>query len=185
MVIFRRLLVFLCLFSICFAQHTPRKVADVPIKTTDGKTIRLTQYHGKVVVVVFFLTWCEDCLKTLQFMSGLQKEMGPRGFQVVAVALDDNPAKTGPFAERYRFPFPVGNLSKDPTVKLLDLNATASPMTPYVVFIDWQSNVRFQYPGNDPLFKSAEKNLRTISDGLLRQAAEKKGPQYETRPAGK
>jgi thiol-disulfide isomerase/thioredoxin len=185
MVTLRRLLVFLCLSSICFAQHTPRKCADVPIVTTDGKTIHIPQYHGKVLMIEMMLTDCPECLQTMDFLGRLQKEFGPRGFQAIAIALDSDGAVVKPFQERYRYTFPVGHLDKDPAVKFLDLNATAHPVVPYLMFVDWTGTVRFQYAGNDPIFKSGEKNIRTIADGLLRQAAEKKGAEYKTAPAGK
>jgi peroxiredoxin len=186
MVILRSLLVSLCLFSVCSAQTTPRPCADIPIKTSDGKTIRISQYRGKVVVIAMFLTTCEDCLKTLQFLSRLQKDMGPRGLQVVGISIPDDTAdKITPFAQRYRFPFPVGHLEKDDVLKMADLKPIAKPTVPYIMFVDWQGAVRFQYPGDAPIFNSAEKNLSQIADGLLRQAAEKSGPKYETRPAGK
>jgi peroxiredoxin len=185
MVTFRRLLVFLCLISVSFAQHTGRKCADVPIPATDKKIIHISQYRGKVVMVVLFLTDCPECHQIIDLLGKLQTEMGPRGFQAVAIALDENQAAVKPFADRYRFPFPVGHLDKDSAIKFLDLNATAHPTVPYVMFVDWQGNVRFEYPGNAPVMNEAAKNLHQIADGLLRQAAEKKGPQYETRPAGK
>ena len=181
----RRLLAFLCLLPLCFAQRTPRPCADVPIIVSDGKTIRIPQYKGKVVMIEMMLTDCPPCLQTLEFMAKLQKNYGPRGFQAVAISLDPDAALVKPFAERYRFPFPVGHLDSSPAIKFLDLKETGHPMCPYILFVDWMGQVRFQYPGDAPIFASAEKNLSQIADGLLRQAAEKKGPQYETRPAGK
>jgi peroxiredoxin len=180
-----RLAIFLGLCSIGFAQHLQRQCADVPIKTTDGKTIRISQYHGKVTIIVMIVTTDDACLRFMQFMSRLQNEMGPRGLQVVAASIDDTPANVIPFAERYRFPFPIGHLDRAPAIKLADLNPTARPVVPYVMFVDWMGNVRFQYAGNDPIFSSAEKNLRALADGLLRQAAEKQGPHLETKPADK
>jgi peroxiredoxin len=185
MAIFRRLLVILCLISVCFAQRTPRKCSDIPIITSDGKTIRIPQYKGKVVMIELMLTDCPECLQTMQFMAKLQKDYGPRGFQAVAISLDPNAAAVKPFVERYRFPYPVGHLDSEQAIKLMDLKETAHPVCPYIMFVDWQGSVRFQYPGDAPIFASGEKNLGQIADGLLRQAAEKKGPQYETRPAGK
>jgi peroxiredoxin len=185
MVTFRRLLVFLCLLSICFAQHTPRKCENIVIPTSDGKSITIPQYKGKVVMIEMMLTDCPECLNTLQFMAKLQKDYGPRGFQAVGIALDPNIANVKPFAERYRFPFPVGHMDKDPAIKFLDLKETGHPTVPYILFVDWQGNVRFQYPADAPIFTSAEKNLAQIADGLLRQAAEKRGAEYKTVPAGK
>jgi peroxiredoxin len=185
MVIFRSLVVLLCLLQVCFAQHTPRKCADVPIPLSDGKTIHLSQYHGKVIMIVLMRTDCPECHQVLGLVSQLQKEMGPRGFQGIAISLEENTAAVKPFAERYRFPFPVGHLDPAGAIKLMELNATARPIVPYLMFVDWEGNVRFQYAGNDPIFNSGDKYLRSVADGLVRQAIEKKGPQYETKPAGK
>jgi thiol-disulfide isomerase/thioredoxin len=177
---------FLCIVSVGFGQHTPRKCADVPIKTSDGKTIHFSQYRGKVVMVVMMRTHDPDCHKLLESVSQWQKEWGARGFQVVAISIpDDTAADVGPYVDRYRFPFPVGYLARDQAIKLADWNQTARPVVPYVIFVDWQSNVRFQYAGNDPIFNQGDKGIRAVADGLLRQAIEKKGPQYETKPAGK
>jgi peroxiredoxin len=185
MVIFRRLLVFLCLFSVVFAQHTPRKCADIAIHTTDHKVIHISQYHGKVVMFVMFLTSCDECLTTMQFMGRLQNEMGPRGLQIVGLSLDESAALVALYAQRYRFPFPLAHLEKDEALQIADLNKTAHPIVPYIIFVDWMGQVRFQYAGNDPVVAAGEKNIRAVADGLLHQAAEKKGAQYETKPAGK
>jgi len=181
----RSLLVYLCLLPLCFGQKTPRKMVDVPIATSDGKVIHLQQYHGKVLMILMMRTDCPECHQMLDFLAKLQKDLGPRGFQAVAISLDPEYKVVKPFAERYRYPFPIGFLTPEPAIKFLDLKETAHPVIPYVLYIDWMGNVRFQYPGDAPIFREAEKNLFQIADGLLRQAAEKKGPQYETRPAGK
>jgi peroxiredoxin len=183
MVTFRRLGVFLCLLSVCFAQHTPRRCADVPIPLSDGKTIHISQYHGKVVMIALMLTDCSDCHAALSFMAKLQHDLGPRGFRALAIAIDDNRALVKPYAERYRFPFPVGSLDPAGAIKLMDLRADARPVVPYIIFVDWEGNVRFQYAANDPVFKDGEKNMRAVADGLLRQAVEKTGQQLA--PAGK
>jgi thiol-disulfide isomerase/thioredoxin len=187
MVIFRRLLVFLCLLSISFAQQSPppRKCPDVPIRTSDGKTIRISQYRDKVVMIVMFSTACDHCLDTLQFMGRLQNEMAARGLQIVAISIDDNPATVTPFADRYRFPFPVGYLAPDPARQLASLKKDARPFVPLLIFVDWMGNVRFQYQGNESIFTNGEKDIRGIATGLLRQAAEKAGPKYQTKPADK
>jgi hypothetical protein len=181
-----RLFVFLCLIPVAFAQHTPRKLADVPVITYDGKTIHpATQYKGKVLMIEMMLTDCPECQVTLEFMGKLQKEYGPRGFQAIGIALDSSMQTVKPFGDRYRYPFPLGQLDKDPAIKFLDLNANARPVVPYLLFVSWQGDVRFQYAGNDPIWNQGEKGLRTIADGLVRQAEEKKGAQTKTMPAGK
>lgn len=186
MLTLRHFAMLLCLAAACLAQHPGRVCADVPIKTSDGKTIHIPKYHGKVVMIVLMRVNCPECHKLLDSASRWQTEWGSRGFQVLAISIpDDTAADIGPFADRYRFPFPIGYLDRDQAIKLADLNKTAQPVIPYVMFIGWNGDVRFQYAANDPIWKQGDKGFAAIADGLLRQAAEKKGPQLETRPAGK
>lgn len=185
MVTLRCFAALMCLVSACFGQQARRKCADVPLKTTDGKTIHFAQYRGKVVIIVMIVTTDDPCLRMMQFMARLQNELGPQGLQIVGVSIDDTPTTAIPYAERYRFPFPIGHLEKKSAIKLADLNPTARPFAPYLMFVDWQGSVRFQYPGNDPFVSSGEKNIRILADGLLRQAAEKKGPQLQAKPVAK
>jgi len=173
------------LATVAFAQHLPRPCADFPIKATDGKTIRISKYHGKVVMILMMKTDCEPCHQMLETVSQWQKEWDSRGFQVLAFALDDAPTNVLPYAERYRFPFPVAHLRSDAFIKLADLKKTARPVVPYVMFVDWKGDVRFQWAGNDPILSNGAQGIRGIADGLLRQAADKSGQSLKTMPAGK
>jgi cytochrome oxidase Cu insertion factor (SCO1/SenC/PrrC family) len=177
--------ILLSLCSVSFAQTIPRPCPDFPIRTSDGKTIRISKYHGKVVMIVMMQTDCEACHQMLETISQWQKEWEPRGFQVLAFAIDDTPTNVVPYAERYRFPFPVAHLRRDAVIKLADLKKTARPFVPYVMFVDWKGDVRFQYAGNDPILSRGVQGIRGIADGLLRQAADKSGPTLKTVPAGK
>ena len=183
MVLFRRLVVFVCLLAVSCYGKTPRKAADVPVKLSDGKTIHLTQYRGKVVMVVMFLTTCPECVETIKFLGRLQTQLDPKYFQPIAISLDPDPKVVAPFVQRYRPTFPVGHLDKDAAIKLGDMTADARPIVPVIIYIDWMGNVRFQYYGNDAIFQQAPKNISTIAGGLVKQAIERTGPKYATRPA--
>ncbi|HVO98820.1 MAG TPA: TlpA disulfide reductase family protein [Bryobacteraceae bacterium] len=182
---FRRLLVLVCLVSFCFAQPAPkrRRCPDTIIRTVDAKPIKISQYRGKVVLIVMFLTSCDDCAQALKLIQKIQNDYASQGLQVVGVSLDESSANLLPFQQRYRFTFPLGHLDKAGAIELAALSKDAHPYVPLVMFVDWMGNVRFQYQGNDPFLRDPDKNLRAIATGLLKQAAAKEGPQYETKPA--
>jgi cytochrome c biogenesis protein CcmG, thiol:disulfide interchange protein DsbE len=53
----------------------------------DGsKTIRLSDYHGKVVVLSFWASWCAPCLEEFPSLIELQKQMP----QIVVLGVDFN-----------------------------------------------------------------------------------------------
>jgi thiol-disulfide isomerase/thioredoxin len=184
MVIFRRILTFLCLISVCFAQHS-RKCADVPIKTTDGKILHIPQYRGKAVMIVMFSTTCDHCLVMLELARRMQQELGPHGLQTIAISIDDTDRNVQPYAQRYRFPFPVGYLTPEPALQLADMKKGEHPIVPLVIFVNWQGDVHLQYNASDPIFNQGEKGIRQIASALCRQAEEKQAPVLQTKPAAK
>ena len=62
---------------------------DFALESLDGKTVHLSDYRGKPVVLNFWATWCGPCKIEMPWFVELQKEYGPQGFQIVGVAMDD------------------------------------------------------------------------------------------------
>jgi thiol-disulfide isomerase/thioredoxin len=164
-----RTLLILALASVVFGRE-PRPLAAVPIPTPRGPKINLAQYRGKVVVAMIFSTHCEDCVKSVDLLSKIQKDLGPKGFQAVAAAGDENAQYlVEPFVQRYKPAFPIGYLTKDEIIKLADLPQGKRPVVPILLFIDKKGVVRFQYYGDDPFFKTEDGSTRSIVENLLKQ----------------
>lgn len=69
----------------------------------------LNQYHGKIVVLNFWATWCEDCRTELPLLVEEQKRYRDRGVVVIGASLDDAATvkNVRPFAKKEKFNFPV------------------------------------------------------------------------------
>lgn len=59
-----------------------------------GKSVTLADFRGKAVLVNFWATWCAPCLKELPSLDSLQKDLGGRKFEVVAIAADPRGPET-------------------------------------------------------------------------------------------
>ena len=150
------------------AAKTPRPAVPVPIAGSDGKPIDLRKYRGKTILLMIFSTQCSDCLRMLDVVNKLQKDLGPKGLQVIGAAGDPN-AKylLGPFVQRYRPIFPVGFIEKDAIIKVAEVGPGVRPVVPIIMFIDKWGMVREQYYGDHPVVKNGEPALRALANAMI------------------
>jgi thiol-disulfide isomerase/thioredoxin len=83
-------------------------------------------------MVNFWATWCPPCRMEIPDFVALQRDLGPQGFQVIGISLDDEgAAKVGPFAQQNRINYTMlvngnqtanawGPIDGIPTTFLLD-----------------------------------------------------------------
>ena len=173
----------LVLFSVLAASASagtlPRPATEFRINLPGGKTASLSQYKGKTVALIFILTYCPHCQKIVSFLSQDQNEYGPRGFQVLASAIEDGAATAVPgFLKKFNPPFPVGSNARPPVLAFLQHPVAERLLMPQLVFIDRQGIIRAQYSGDAAFLDEAqaEKNLKGKIEELLKEggAAKKK-----------
>ncbi len=71
------------------AHRAPYRAPNFSRANLNGKTIRLSDYKGKVVLLNFWATWCGPCLAEMPKFAEWQNEYRARGLQVVGVSMDD------------------------------------------------------------------------------------------------
>jgi cytochrome c biogenesis protein CcmG/thiol:disulfide interchange protein DsbE len=105
-------------FGIQKARHTStgkggakllnQPAPDFALASLDGKTLKLSDYHGKAVLLNFWATWCEPCKIEMPWFVDLQKKYGPQGLQVLGVAMDDAPVKDiSDFSQKMGVNYPI------------------------------------------------------------------------------
>lgn len=60
---------------------------DFELKSTDGKTVKLSDYKGKIVILDFWATWCPPCRKGIPDLIDIQKEFG-KDVVVLGISVD-------------------------------------------------------------------------------------------------
>src|SRR5882724_3935400 len=76
------------------------------LKDSSGRTVQLTDYRGKVVLLDFWATWCTGCKKEIPWFSEFQATYGEKGFAVVGVSLDEDGWKVlRPFLDDHKVPY--------------------------------------------------------------------------------
>ena len=108
-----------------FSPVNPLKAApDFTLQDMDGESYKLHDYHGKVVLINFWATWCPPCRKEMPALEALYKKLGGETFAVLAVNQWEDPdhvfAYTGELNVFPTFPIlfdPESKISADYGVK--------------------------------------------------------------------
>jgi cytochrome c biogenesis protein CcmG/thiol:disulfide interchange protein DsbE len=84
------------------------KAPDFSLKSVDGKTIKLSDYKGKVVIVDFWATWCGPCRRGIPDLVSLQKEFKD-DLVIIGISLDaEKTIKDVPgFVKSYSINYPI------------------------------------------------------------------------------
>jgi thiol-disulfide isomerase/thioredoxin len=70
------------------APAVPTHRPSFSLVDLDGKQRSSDEYAGKAVLFNFWATWCAPCRREIPMLNALQAEYGPRGLQVLGIAMD-------------------------------------------------------------------------------------------------
>jgi len=74
----------------------------------EGKTISSTSFDGKVLLLIFFATWCPPCAEEVPVLVKLQEDYAGAGFSVVGLSVDqEGPAVVSKFMDSHNINYPV------------------------------------------------------------------------------
>jgi peroxiredoxin len=81
---------------------------DFTLNDTQGQSVRLSGYKGKVVLLDFWATWCGACQFEVPWYSEFSKKYGDKGLAVVGVSMDkDGLTAVKPYMEQKKMDYTV------------------------------------------------------------------------------
>ena len=113
-----------------------KSAPDFALADATGKTIRLSDFKGRVVLLNFWATTCGGCRTEVPWLVEFQKQYEKRGLSVVGVSLDDDGWRVvNPFLREEAVNYTI-LLGDDQIVRLYGISAM--PMT---VLIDREGKI--------------------------------------------
>jgi len=85
----------------------PFIAAEFSLSGEDGKTYRLSDYRGKVVILNFWATWCPPCRREMPALERLWQKVKNKEMVVLAVNVGENADIIFEFTGNYPVSFPL------------------------------------------------------------------------------
>ena len=134
-----------------------KPAADFALQDVNGKTVKLADFRGKVVLLDFWATWCTGCKKEIPWFESFQSAYQAKGFAVVGVSLDEEGWKVlKPFLEEHKIPYTM-LLGDDPMSQRYGIGNL-----PDTFLIDRQGRVAALYKENLVDKDNVEANIKAL-----------------------
>lgn len=113
------------------------------LKDIRGRTVRLSDYQGKVVLLNFWATWCPPCRAEMPDFIRMQREYRSKGLQVIGITYPpEEIEEVRQFVRKLGVNYPIALGTKE--IKTLFDESGTLPVT---IIIDRQGNVRDRIEG--------------------------------------
>jgi len=146
-------------YSALLDTYTGASSADFSLPDMNGNTQVLQDYHGKVVLVNFWASWCAPCIYEMPELLRLKKHFADQPFEVVAINVGEKKYKVRKFIKLTNFELPV---LLDTASETFDRWGVKTLPTSFL--IDKDGKTRYRIRGN-PGWETGE-TLSIIEDML-------------------
>lgn len=125
-----------------------------------GEAVTLAAWQDKLLLVNFWASWCTPCRKEIPMLTDVQREYGPRGFQIVGPAMDE-PEVAAQLSDVLKINYPVFAGSTE-IIQAMDALGDQIGALPFSVLIRPDGTVVMRHSGElhrEALVEAIEGNL--------------------------
>ncbi len=88
-------------------QSIEEKAPDFVLEDLEGKKVKLSDYKGKVVLLVFSATWCQYCRAEIPHLKKMYSQYKEKGFEVINIDIRESKEKVSSFAAKHELPYKI------------------------------------------------------------------------------
>ena len=127
-------------------ELSPYEETDSPgfsLADLKGKTHSLPDYHGKVILVNFWASWCPPCIYEMPELTRLKQQLSDKPFDILAINVGEKKYKVRKFTQLINFELPVLLDTHNDTFKNWGVKTL-----PTSFLIDADGQIRYWVRGN-------------------------------------
>lgn len=117
-------------------------VPELSLTDLQGSPVSLADYHGQVVLVNHWATWCPPCKAEMPTLQAYYEKHRSQGFTIIGIEAGEPVAEVADFVSEYRLTFPVW-----PDLQQEALAAFRNDALPNSYVIDQNGTVRLAWSG--------------------------------------
>jgi thiol-disulfide isomerase/thioredoxin len=93
---------------------TPRRLPAITLPDLEGKPRSMSEWQGRPLLINFWATWCEPCLREIPLLGKLRARHAKEGLEVIGIAIDFRDAVAG-YAKKAGITYPLLIAAEDAT----------------------------------------------------------------------
>jgi peroxiredoxin len=116
------------------ARDAGAPILALRLPDSEGRLQALDQWHGKVLVVNFWATWCPPCLREIPDFASVSRRFADAPVQFIGIGID-KPDNVRRFADEMRVPYPL-LIAPLQTLQITAALGNSAQALPFTVIFD-------------------------------------------------